>query len=134
MGVFSSIFIDIGDEQSLENDLSTYSSHLINMKQMLKHADNNSLVLIDEFGAGTEPTAGGAIAEAILQKLNDQETYGIITTHYSNLKHFAANTPGIVNGAMLFDNERIEPLFKLEMGKPGSSFAFEIARKIGLPE
>ena len=134
MGVFSSIFIDIGDEQSLENDLSTYSSHLINMKQMLKHADNNSLVLIDEFGAGTEPTAGGAIAEAILQKLNDQETYGIITTHYSNLKHFAANTPGIVNGAMLFDNERIEPLFKLEMGKPGSSFAFEIARKIGLPD
>lgn len=134
MGIFSKIFIDIGDEQSLENDLSTYSSHLINMKQMLRHADAESLVLIDEFGAGTEPTAGGAIAEAILQELCNKGTYGVITTHYSNLKHFAANTPGIVNGAMLFDNERIEPLFKLEMGKPGSSFAFEIARKIGLPE
>ncbi len=134
MGIFSKIFIDIGDEQSLENDLSTYSSHLINMKQMLRHADNQSLVLIDEFGAGTEPTAGGAIAEAILQELCNKGTFGVITTHYSNLKHFAANTPGIVNGAMLFDNERIEPLFKLEIGKPGSSFAFEIARKIGLPE
>ncbi|MEW5844646.1 MAG: Smr/MutS family protein [Bacteroidota bacterium] len=134
MGIFSKIFIDIGDEQSLENDLSTYSSHLINMKQMLRHADNQSLVLIDEFGAGTEPTAGGAIAEAILQELCNKGTFGVITTHYSNLKHFAANTPGIVNGAMLFDNERIEPLFKFEIGKPGSSFAFEIARKIGLPE
>jgi DNA mismatch repair protein MutS2 len=134
MGIFSKIFIDIGDEQSLENDLSTYSSHLINMKHMLRHADDQSLVLIDEFGAGTEPTAGGAIAEAILQALCDKGTFGVITTHYSNLKHFAANTPGIVNGAMLFDNERIEPLFKLEVGKPGSSFAFEIARKIGLPE
>jgi len=134
MGIFSKIFIDIGDEQSLENDLSTYSSHLINMKQMLRHTDSQSLVLIDEFGAGTEPTAGGAIAEAILQELCNKGTFGVITTHYSNLKHFAANTPGIVNGAMLFDNERIEPLFKLEIGKPGSSFAFEIARKIGLPE
>lgn len=134
MGIFSKIFIDIGDEQSLENDLSTYSSHLTNMKQMLRHADSQSLVLIDEFGAGTEPTAGGAIAEAILQELCNKGTFGVITTHYSNLKHFAANTPGIVNGAMLFDNERIEPLFKLEIGKPGSSFAFEIARKIGLPE
>lgn len=134
MGIFSKIFIDIGDEQSLENDLSTYSSHLINMKQMLRHADGQSLVLIDEFGAGTEPSAGGAIAEAILQELCNKGTFGVITTHYSNLKHFAANTPGIVNGAMLFDNERIEPLFKLEIGKPGSSFAFEIARKIGLPE
>lgn len=134
MGVFSKIFIDIGDEQSLENDLSTYSSHLINMKQMLRYADAESLVLIDEFGAGTEPTAGGAIAEAILKELCNKGTFGVITTHYSNLKHLAANTPGIVNGAMLFDNERIEPLFKLEIGKPGSSFAFEIARKIGLPE
>ncbi len=134
MGIFSKIFIDIGDEQSLENDLSTYSSHLINMKQMLRYADAESLVLIDEFGAGTEPTAGGAIAEAILQELCNKGTFGVITTHYSNLKHFAANTPGIVNGAMLFDNEKIESLFKLEMGKPGSSFAFEIARKIGLPE
>lgn len=134
MGIFSKIFIDIGDEQSLENDLSTYSSHLINMKQVLRHADSESLVLIDEFGAGTEPTAGGAIAEAILQELCNKRTFGVITTHYSNLKHYAANTAGIVNGAMLFDNERIEPLFKLEIGKPGSSFAFEIARKIGLPE
>lgn len=134
MGIFSKIFIDIGDEQSLENDLSTYSSHLINMKQMLRHADCESLVLIDEFGAGTEPTAGGAIAEAILQNLCNKRTFGVITTHYSNLKHYAANTAGIVNGAMLFDHERIEPLFKLEIGKPGSSFAFEIARKIGLPE
>ncbi|HDP74580.1 MAG TPA: endonuclease MutS2 [Bacteroidales bacterium] len=133
MGIFSKIFIDIGDEQSLENDLSTYSSHLINMKQMLRYADSQSLVLIDELGAGTEPTAGGAIAETILQELRNKGTFGVITTHYSNLKHFAANTPGIVNGAMLFDNERIEPLFKLEIGKPGSSFAFEIARKIGLP-
>ncbi|MDI3526134.1 MAG: mismatch repair protein MutS2 [Tenuifilum sp.] len=134
MGIFSNIFIDIGDEQSIENDLSTYSSHLINMKQILRNSDEQSLILIDEFGSGTEPTAGGAIAEAILQELRDKGTYGVITTHYSNLKHFAANTPGIINGAMLFDIERIEPLFKLEIGKPGSSFAFEIARKIGLPE
>ncbi|HRX31339.1 MAG TPA: Smr/MutS family protein [Tenuifilaceae bacterium] len=134
MGVFKNIFIDIGDEQSIENDLSTYSSHLFSMKHFLKNADSDSLVLIDEFGAGTEPTAGGAIAEAILQTFCNLQTFGVITTHYSNLKHFAANTPGIINGAMLFDHVKIEPLFKLEMGKPGSSFAFEIARKIGLPE
>jgi DNA mismatch repair protein MutS2 len=134
MGVFSNLFIDIGDEQSIENDLSTYSSHLLNMKFFLRNADGNTLVLIDEFGAGTEPLVGGAIAESILQRLTELRTFGVITTHYTNLKHFAANTDGIVNGAMLFDMGKIEPLFKLEIGKPGSSFAFEIARKIGLPE
>jgi DNA mismatch repair protein MutS2 len=134
MGIFSKIFIDIGDEQSIENDLSTYSSHLNSMKFFIKNSDGQTLVLIDEFGAGTEPHAGGAIAESILQRLNSIGTFGVITTHYTNLKHFAASCNGIVNGAMLFDIGRIEPLFKLEMGKPGSSFAFEIARKIGLPE
>lgn len=134
MGIFSKIFIDIGDEQSIENDLSTYSSHLMSMKFFIKNSDSQTLVLIDEFGAGTEPQAGGSIAESILQRLNETGAYGVITTHYTNLKHFAATTNGIINGAMLFDIGRIEPLFKLEMGKPGSSFAFEIARKIGLPE
>jgi DNA mismatch repair protein MutS2 len=134
MGIFSKLFIDIGDEQSIENDLSTYSSHLLNMKFFIKNADSQTLLLIDEFGAGTEPLVGGAIAESILQRMNELGTYGVITTHYTNLKHFAASSKGIVNGAMLFDMGRIEPLFKLEIGKPGSSFAFEIARKIGLPE
>ena len=134
MGMFSNLFIDIGDEQSIENDLSTYSSHLLSMKFFVKNANDKTLVLIDEFGAGTEPLAGGAIAEAILQQLTQLGTFGVITTHYTNLKHFAANTEGIVNGAMLFDMGRIEPQFKLEIGKPGSSFAFEIARKIGVPE
>ncbi len=134
MGIYRGIFIDIGDEQSIENDLSTYSSHLLNMKHFLRNAQKETLVLIDEFGAGTEPMAGGAIAEAILQQLCDVGAFGVVTTHYSNLKHFAANTDGIINGAMLFDNAKIEPLFKLEIGKPGSSFAFEIARKIGLPD
>ncbi len=134
MGMFSNLFIDIGDEQSIENDLSTYSSHLLSIKFFVKNANNKTLVLIDEFGAGTEPLAGGAIAEAILQQLTQLGTFGVITTHYTNLKHFAANTEGIVNGAMLFDMGRIEPQFKLEIGKPGSSFAFEIARKIGVPE
>ncbi|HZJ74088.1 MAG TPA: Smr/MutS family protein [Perlabentimonas sp.] len=134
MGIFKKIFIDIGDEQSIENDLSTYSSHLLSMKFFLKNADNQTLVLIDEFGAGTEPQIGGAIAESMLQQFSNQGTYGVITTHYSNLKHFAATTNGVVNGAMLFDLGKIEPLFKLEIGVPGSSFAFEIARKIGLPE
>lgn len=134
MGIFNKLFIDIGDEQSIENDLSTYSSHLFNMKFFLKNADSSTLVLIDEFGAGTEPLVGGAIAESILQQFNQQGTFGVITTHYSNLKHYAASAKGIINGAMLFDMGRIEPLFKLEIGKPGSSFAFEIARKIGLPE
>lgn len=133
-GIFHKIFIDIGDDQSIENDLSTYSSHLINMKHFLKNADNSSLVLIDEFGSGTEPLLGGAIAESILGELNKREIFGVITTHYSNLKHFASNVGGIENGAMLFDTQKIEPLFKLSIGEPGSSFAFEISRKIGLPE
>ena len=133
-GIFSGIFLDIGDEQSIENDLSTYSSHLLNMKFFVRHAGERTLVLIDEFGTGTEPMLGGAIAESILEKLNEARTFGVITTHYTNLKHFAASTKGIFNGAMLFDTGMMEPLFRLEAGKPGSSFAFEIARKIGLPE
>jgi DNA mismatch repair protein MutS2 len=134
MGIFRKLFIDIGDEQSIENDLSTYSSHLLNMKFFVKNCDSNTLILIDEFGAGTEPQVGGAIAESILQQFNEVGAFGIITTHYTNLKHFAAGNKGVINGAMLFDVGRIEPLFKFEIGKPGSSFAFEIARKIGLPE
>jgi len=133
-GIFSRLFINIGDEQSIENDLSTYSSHLVNMKFFLRNADENTLILIDEFGTGTEPMLGGAIAEAILGELNKNSVYGVITTHYTNLKHYASSEDGIVNGAMMFDNHRMEPLFKLDTGKPGSSFAFEIARRIGLPE
>lgn len=133
-GVFERIFIDIGDEQSIESDLSTYSSHLINMKFFLKNSNHNTLVLIDEFGSGSEPLLGGAIAESVLERLNLNGCYGIITTHYTNLKHFAASADGIINGAMLFDNHRMLPMFKLDIGRPGSSFAFEIARKIGLPE
>jgi len=133
-GIFKNIFIDIGDEQSIENDLSTYSSHLLNMKYFLKNADEQTLILIDEFGTGTEPMLGGAIAESILYQLNQQGTFGVITTHYTNLKHFAASSGGIENGAMLYDAARMEPLFQLETGKPGSSFAFEIARKIGMSE
>lgn len=132
-GIFSNIFIDIGDEQSLENDLSTYSSHLTNMERFLKFADKRSLILIDEFGTGTEPQFGGAIAEAILVELNALRTYGIITTHYTNLKEFADKAEGIINAAMRFDSEKLIPLFQLEIGKPGSSFALEIAQKIGLP-
>ncbi len=134
MGLFESICIDIGDEQSIDNDLSTYSSHLLNMKQFVRLAGPRTLVLIDEFGSGTEPIIGGAIAEAILANINAKEIWGVITTHYSNLKHYASSTSGIVNGAMLYDSHQMQPLFRLEMGKPGSSFAFEIARKIGLPE
>ncbi len=132
--VFRSIFIDIGDEQSIDNDLSTYSSHLVNMKNMLTGASDRTLVLIDEFGSGTEPTIGGAIAEAILERLLERGCYGVITTHYANIKYYAASTDGIANGAMTFDVQHIRPLFRLETGKPGSSFAIEIARKIGLPE
>ena len=132
--VFRSIFIDIGDEQSIDNDLSTYSSHLLNMKNMLLGASDRTLVLIDEFGSGTEPTIGGAIAEAILERLLEKGCYGVITTHYANIKYYAASTDGIANGAMMFDVQNIRPLFRLETGKPGSSFAVEIARKIGLPE
>ena len=133
-GIFGKILIDIGDEQSIENDLSTYSSHLINMKNFLRYGSDDTLVLIDEFGTGTEPMLGGAIAEAILSALNRDKVRGVITTHYTNLKHLAAETPGIANGAMLYDNHRMLPLFELKIGKPGSSFAFEIAKKIGLPK
>ncbi len=133
-GIFNDLLIDIGDEQSIENDLSTYSSHLLNMKNFLRHAGGRSLILIDEFGTGTEPQIGGAIAEAILESLNERKTFGVITTHYSNLKHFASGAEGVVNGAMMFDTGKMKPLFRLEMGKPGSSFAIDIARQIGLPE
>ncbi|NVO02665.1 MAG: Smr/MutS family protein [Bacteroidetes bacterium] len=132
MGIFDNVFIDIGDEQSLENDLSTYSSHLLSMKRFVDKANAKTLFLIDEFGAGTEPQLGGAIAESILEKLNDQKAFGVITTHYANLKLLADVSEGIMNGAMLFDSENMKPLYKLKMGKPGSSFAFEIAKKIGL--
>lgn len=134
MGVFHDIMIDIGDEQSIENDLSTYSSHLLNMKTMMKRSTANTLLLIDEFGGGTEPQIGGALAEAIMQRLVNQEAMGIITTHYQNLKHFAESTETVVNGAMLYDRNLMQPLFVLQVGHPGSSFAIEIARKIGLPE
>ncbi len=134
VGIFETMCIDIGDEQSLENDLSTYSSHLKNMKHFLQYADSKSLVLIDEFGTGTDPQFGGTIAEAILEEINEKKAFGVITTHYTNLKTLAENTEGLVNGAMRYDVEHLEPLFLLEIGKPGSSFALEIARKIGLPK
>ena len=133
-GIFRHLFIDIGDEQSIEDDLSTYSSHLLNMKQMMRSCDPSSLILIDEFGGGTEPTIGGAIAQAILKRYVERGTFGIITTHYQNLKHMAEDTPGLVNGAMLYDRHRMEALFQLQIGNPGSSFAVEIARKTGIPE
>ncbi|MFO8235005.1 MAG: Smr/MutS family protein [Bacteroidales bacterium] len=133
-GIFRKIFINIGDDQSIENDLSTYSSHLVNMKNFLKYADEDSIILIDEFGAGTEPILGGAIAESILDALNQKGVMGAITTHYANLKHFASEAEGIENGAMLFDAKDMKPLYKLTIGEPGSSFAFEIAKKIGLPQ
>ncbi|MEI7423943.1 MAG: Smr/MutS family protein [Prolixibacteraceae bacterium] len=133
-GLFDKIFIDIGDNQSLDNDLSTYSSHLSDMKFFVRNCNPKSLVLIDEFGTGTEPMLGGAIAESILNRINQLGSYGVITTHYTNLKHFASSVSGIVNGAMMYDSNKMEPLFQLQIGKPGSSFAFEIARKIGLPE
>jgi DNA mismatch repair protein MutS2 len=132
--VFDRIMVDIGDDQSIENDLSTYSSFLENMKEMLAKADDKTLVLIDEFGSGTEPAAGGAIAEAILSDLDKRGTYGVITTHYTNLKLYASADTGVMNGAMMFDVKNIAPMFKLEMGLPGNSFAFELARKMGLPE
>ena len=133
-GLFGSIFIDIGDEQSIEDDLSTYSSHLTNMKTMMKSCNERSLILIDEFGGGTEPQIGGAIAEAVLKRFNEKSTFGVITTHYQNLKHFAEDHEGVVNGAMLYDRHLMQALFQLQIGNPGSSFAVEIARKIGLPE
>ena len=133
-GIFKDIFIDIGDEQSIEDDLSTYSSHLTHMKYFVRNANENSLLLIDEFGGGTEPQIGGAIAEALLDRFNQKHAYGIITTHYQNLKHFAEDSEGIINGAMLYDRHLMQALFQLQIGNPGSSFAVEIARKIGLPE
>ena len=134
LGVFKNIMIDIGDEQSIENDLSTYSSHLLNMKNMMQRANDRTLLLIDEFGTGTEPQIGGAIAEAVLNQFVKKSSYGVITTHYQNLKHYADSHPGIANGAMLYDRQGMKPLFQLAIGQPGSSFAVEIARKTGLPE
>jgi len=133
-GIFDRLFIDIGDEQSIENDLSTYSSHLLNMKFFIKNSNAKTLLLIDEFGTGTEPMIGGAIAEATLERFNRNVAFGVITTHYTNLKHYAEDAQGIVNGAMLYDRQHLQPLFQLSIGNPGSSFAIEIARKIGLPE
>lgn len=134
VGVFDNIFIDIGDEQSIEDDLSTYSSHLNNMKFFTKNADDKTLILIDEFGGGTEPQIGGAIAEALLKQYNEKRVFGVITTHYQNLKHFANENAGVINGAMLYDRHLMQPLYTLSIGNPGSSFAIEIARKIGLPD
>ena len=134
MGVFDTIMIDIGDEQSIEDDLSTYSSHLLNMKRMIKASNNKTLLLIDEFGTGTEPQIGGAIAEAVLKQFWERKAWGVITTHYQNLKHFAEDHPGVINGAMLYDRHQMKALFQLQIGRPGSSFAIEIARKTGLPE
>lgn len=133
MGVFANIFIDIGDQQSIDNDLSTYSSHLINIKNLLEFAGSNTLFLIDEFGAGTEPQSGGAIAETVLEVLNAKKAFGVVTTHYANLKLLASKGNGIINGAMLFDTRKLKPLYKLNIGKPGSSFAFEIAANIDFP-
>lgn len=134
VGIFDNIFIDIGDEQSIENDLSTYSSHLTNMKYFVRNCDNKTILLIDEFGGGTEPQIGGAIAESLLKRFNEKGAFGVITTHYQNLKHFANEHSGVINGAMLYDRHLMQPLFTLSIGNPGSSFAIEIARKIGLPE
>ena len=134
VGIFDDLFIDIGDEQSIADDLSTYSSHLLNMKQMMKQCTDSSLLLIDEFGSGTEPTIGGALAEAMLRQFVNKRTYAVITTHYQNLKHFADEHEGVVNGSMLYDRQQMQALFQLEIGHPGSSFAIEIARKIGIPE
>ncbi|MDR2914743.1 MAG: Smr/MutS family protein [Tannerella sp.] len=133
-GIFDKIFIDIGDEQSIENDLSTYSSHLTNMKLFVRNCDGQSLLLIDEFGSGTEPLIGGALAEALLDRFNRKGSFGVVTTHYQNLKQYAEDHDGVINGAMLYDRHLMQPLFKLSIGRPGSSFAIEIARKIGLPE
>lgn len=134
VGLFNGIFIDIGDEQSIENDLSTYSSHLQNMKFFVRNCNESSLLLIDEFGSGTEPQIGAAIAESLLDRFNQKKSFGVMTTHYQNLKHFANENEGVVNGAMLYDRHGMQPLFQLSIGNPGSSFAIEIARKIGLPD
>lgn len=133
VGIFDDIFIDIGDDQSLEDDLSTYSSHLRNMKFCLNNGRKSTLILIDEFGGGTEPQIGGAIAQAILKQFNETKMWGVITTHYQNLKQFADDTEGLINGSMLYDRHLMQPMFKLSIGNPGSSFAIEIAKKTGLP-
>lgn len=132
-GIFEHIFVDIGDGQSIENSLSTYTSHLTNMKYFIEHCNSKALILIDEFGSGTEPQIGGAIAETLLDRFNQKRSFGIITTHFQNLKHFANETDGIINGAMLYDVERMQPLYRLSIGNPGSSFAIEVATRIGLP-
>ena len=134
MGLFHNILIDIGDEQSIENELSTYSSHLSNMRYFLTHSDSHTLFLADEMGSGTEPQIGGAMAQAILSRLGKTGAYGVVTTHYQNLKTFADNTDGFVNGAMLYDRQHLQPMFRLEIGNPGSSFALDIAHKMGLPQ
>ena len=133
-GVFQNIFMDIGDGQSMENSLSTYTSHLTNMKFFVDHNDDKTLLLIDEFGGGTEPQIGGAIAETLLERFNNKKSFGLITTHFQNLKHFAYKTEGVINGAMLYDSENNRPMYKLSIGNPGSSFAIEVARRIGLDE
>jgi DNA mismatch repair protein MutS2 len=133
-GIFDHIFIDIGDQQSIENDLSTYSSHLLNIRNLLSFANASTLFLIDEFGAGTEPQSGGAIAEAVLESLNEKKAWGVVTTHYANLKQLATGSNGFVNGAMLYDTKQMKPLFTLRTGRPGSSFAFEIATNISFPK
>lgn len=134
MGIFQDIMIDIGDEQSIADDLSTYSSHLLNMKNMMRQANSHTLLLIDEFGGGTEPAIGGAIAEAVLKQFWKKDAFGVITTHYQNLKHFDEDHEGVINGAMLYDRHQMQALFQLSIGQPGSSFAIEIARKTGIPE
>ena len=134
IGIFEHIFVDIGDGQSIENSLSTYTSHLTNMKFIVENCNDKSLILIDEFGSGTEPQIGGAIAETLLDRFNRNHSFGVITTHFQNLKHFAYETDGIINGAMLYDAENMQPLYRLSIGNPGSSFAIEVARRIGLPE
>ena len=133
-GIFDHIFVDIGDGQSIENSLSTYTSHLTNMKYFVEQCNNKTLILIDEFGSGTEPQIGGAIAETLLDRFNRKGSFGVITTHFQNLKHFAYETDGIINGAMLYDAERMQPLYRLSIGNPGSSFAVEVATRIGLPK
>jgi DNA mismatch repair protein MutS2 len=132
VGIFKEIMVDIGDEQSIENDLSTYSSHLLSMKNFTEFADAKTLFLIDEFGTGTDPQFGGPLAEAILHQLTRKNAFGVVTTHFSNLKNFANHTPGLLNACMLFDHEALQPLYILETGKPGSSYAFELAVKSGL--
>src|SRR6201985_3313341 len=134
VGIFKQIFVDIGDDQSIESDLSTYSAHLSKMKYFVEQANSKTLVLIDEFGTGTDPQFGGPIAEAVLESLNHKKVKGMVTTHYSNLKIFASHTEGLENASMLFNNVEMQPLYILEVGKPGSSYAFEIAQKIGLPQ